>query len=270
MSTTDLSQESEGVVNRTVVIDAFVEQCTRPLQGYATVAVDVIRASTTAVTAVSLGRQCFPVPSLDAALKLKQRMPDALLAGETGGDMPKGFDITNSPSDIAARNDIARRMILLSSSGTRLMDRLATNGSAYVACFRNQEATARYLAAHHKRVAVFGAVTRGDFREEDQMCCAWIAEALMASGFRAEDDRTLHLIQQWSGAPPDAFLPSKSVKYLRDTGQERDLGFVLSHFNDLNAAFALRRGGIVKISRPEAQSFPRQDPLLEQDAISNS
>lgn len=250
---------------QTVLIDSSLENG-RPLDGYAAVAIDVIRASTTAITAVALGRRCFPVSSLDAALALKRNMPDALLAGEIGGSMPYGFDMNNSPSAVAACSDIVRPLILLSTSGTRLMERLERNGPAYVACFRNYLFTAQYLAENYARVAIIGAVSRSEFRDEDQMCCAWIAEALADCGFQPEDENTRRLIARWSGAPCDAFLGSKSVQYLRDTGQEEDLEFVLSHFNDLNAAFPVHRSEIIVVSErglPELNSRDVEPQAIE-------
>ena len=55
---------------KTVIIDCFPESVEAYQNGYAIVAVDVIRATTTAVTGVALGRKCFPVPSLEAAVPL--------------------------------------------------------------------------------------------------------------------------------------------------------------------------------------------------------
>ena len=51
---------------------------------------------------------------------------------------------------------------------------------------RNRRAVAAHLAAAHARVTLLGAATGGEFREEDQLCCAWIAEAMVASGFVVE------------------------------------------------------------------------------------
>ena len=51
-------------MRKTVVIDCFPESMETYRDGYAIVAVDVIRATTTAVTSVALGRKCFPAPTL--------------------------------------------------------------------------------------------------------------------------------------------------------------------------------------------------------------
>ena len=49
-----------------VVIDCFPESVARYRSGYAVVAIDVVRATTTAITAVAMGRRCFAVPTIAA------------------------------------------------------------------------------------------------------------------------------------------------------------------------------------------------------------
>ena len=56
--------------------------------GWTVVGIDVIRATTTAVTAVAAGRRCFPVASLEEAVPLAARLANPLLVGELGGNRP--------------------------------------------------------------------------------------------------------------------------------------------------------------------------------------
>ena len=232
-------------MERFVVIDCFPESAAHYLGGHAVVVVDVIRATTTAVTAVALGRRCLPVPSLEAAWRLRRRLPNALLVGELAGMKPHGFAINNSPAEVAMRTDIARPMILLSSSGTRLMHAACGSQTAYVACFRNAASLAIHLAGRHDRVAIIGAGSRGEFRKEDQICCAWIAADLMRAGYRTADSRTTGVVERWGDAPATACANGKSAAYLRDSGQRRDLDFILAHVNDLEEIFWLDGAEVV-------------------------
>jgi 2-phosphosulfolactate phosphatase len=224
------------VNGRTVSIRGFVDEPSGYEAGRALVAVDVIRATTTAVTAVSMGRACYVVPTVQSAFETASRLPNALLSGEQGGTMPAGFDLTNSPAQLAARSDVSRPLVLLSSSGTRLMCAISRSAAAYFACFRNYSATIGHLAHNHDAVILIGAGTHGCPREEDQMCCAWIAEGLIQAGFAPEDHITRRLVQRWRAAPHDAFLASQSVAYLRSSGQLQDLDFILGHFDDVHTA----------------------------------
>ena len=218
----------------------------------AVVAIDVIRAATTVVTAVALGRRCFPAPSVDAALRLRDRLGDVLLAGEERGVKPTGFAVDNSPAALAARADVTRPLVLLSSSGTKLMHALRSTPAAYVACFRNAAAVARHLAGRHPRVVLIAATSRGEFREEDQICTAWIARALMQAGHRVEDQLTADVIERWGDTPASGCARGRSAEFLRRSGQHADLDFVLGHVNDLDTVFAVRNEEVVELLPPFA------------------
>jgi 2-phosphosulfolactate phosphatase len=237
-------------MGNTVVIDAFPQNAARYLRGYAVVAVDVVRATTTAITAAAAGRRCFPVPTMNAALQLAARLKDPLLAGEQRGIMPPGFHLNNSPAQVAGRSDSERPLILLSSSGTRLCHEAAQSDAAFLACLRNYISAARHLATRFSAVALIGAGSHDEFREEDQMCCAWIAECLLDLGYLA-DGNTLEIVRRWSNKPADAWIANKSASYLRTSGQLADLEFILEHVADLNAPFVLRNGEILTDEAPE-------------------
>lgn len=232
-------------MRQTVVIDSFPESVSRYRDGYAVVAVDVVRATTTAITAAVCGHRCFPVATVDRAVKLATKLENPLLAGEEQGIMPLGFDLNNSPTELLALSDFARSVVLLSSSGTKLCDEASKCKTAFVACLRNYRSTARHLMTNFPKVAIIGAGSRGEFREEDQMCCAWIAELLLVAGYRTKSQETLDLIKRWSDKPVDAWIGNKSAEYLRRTGQLADLKFIFRHVDDLDAAFVLRDGEVV-------------------------
>jgi len=234
-------------MRRSVVIDCSPENAHRYRSGWAIVAVDVIRATTTAVTAVANGRRCFPAPTVEAAFSLAKHLENPLVAGETSGKMPRDFDLNNSPADVAFRTDVHRPLVLVSSSGTKLIHNASGCKGLYLACFRNYSAVASYLAEHHPRVAIIGAGSRGEFREEDQICCAWIAAQLINQGYAAEDQNTATVVRRWTHAPAKACLCSHSVDYLLRTGQLADLDYILSHVDDLDAVFAVRDGEVVMV-----------------------
>jgi 2-phosphosulfolactate phosphatase len=160
--------------------------------------------------------------------------------------MPYGFDLNNSPADLEYRTDIHRPMILLSTTGTRVICGTQESQATYVACLRNYKAQAAHLIAYHSMIAVIGAGSRNEFREEDQLCCAWIAELLLAAGYEPQDARTEAIIEQWSGAPINVITGGASADYLRKSGQTRDLDFILTHVNDLDEVYRFEYGQIVK------------------------
>jgi len=247
-------------VQKTVVIDYLPEAASRYRVGWAIVAVDVIRATTTAITAAAGGWRCFPAPTIEAALALAEEFDDPLLAGESGGRIPAGFEIDNSPSLLAGRRDTHRPLVLVSSSGTKVIHQAAGCDALYLSCFRSYSTLPDYLAGRHARVAIIGAGSLGEFREEDQACCAWIAAGLLSRGYLAQNAETGALASHWSDKTPEACLCSKSVSFLKRTNRTPDLDFIFGHIDDLPGVFAVRNGE-VRIIRQE-ESLAR-DPANE-------
>ncbi len=236
-------------MKKSVVIDCLPESVRRYRAGWAIVAVDVIRATTTAITSVATGRRCFPSPTIEAALTLAQKFKDPVLAGESSGTIPAGFEMDNSPAQLSGRSDTHRPLVLVSSSGTRVIHEAAACEAVYLSCFRNYSVLASYLSERHPRVAVIGAGSKGEFREEDQLCCAWIAAALISKGYLPEDPRTASLVDRWQDAPPSACLSSHSVDFLKRTGRLNDLNFILTHIDDLHAVFTVKKGEVKMVSQ---------------------
>lgn len=215
------------------VIDALPESAARYRDTHALVAVDVFRATTVIVTALAGGHPVHPVGSLAEARNTADRLRGALLAGEQAGVMPPGFDFDNSP--VAAERAPGRSpVVLLTSAGTLLLTNCRGASATYVACLRNFSATALALIGM-RRVALIGAGTRGRPRDEDQMVCAWIGDLLQSAGFRAEDACTAEEVARWRGADPRVLRDGPSAAFLRDSGQEHDLEWVLAHVDDVDA-----------------------------------
>jgi 2-phosphosulfolactate phosphatase len=238
-----------SVSARTVVIECAAQRpLARPLQygpSHAAVVIDVIRATTTAITSVASGRRCFVARNVDDARALAETLVDPILAGEVGGVTPEDFELRNSPAVVAALPDVHRPLVLLSTSGTPLMTAFAPN-TTYVASLRNYTAQSRHLVSNHPQVAVVGAGSRGTFRDEDALCCAWVARALVDSGYRPVGE-TEALVERWRDASAEDILASASVEYLRRSGQLDDLEFVLDHIDDLDTVFAVEGQEIVAV-----------------------
>jgi 2-phosphosulfolactate phosphatase len=236
-------------MKRLVSIACFPESVDRYRSSHAIVAIDVIRATTTATTALQRGRRVFPARTADEAAIVASRLENALLVGELGGNMPVGFDATNSPDEMSRRTDTHRPMVLVSSSGTQLVMNAVGSEGVYLACLRNYSAVARLLASRHARVAVIGAGTRGQFRREDQIGCALVAKGLVAAGFVPEDEPTENYLGRWADRAMfdllDVVGSGKSAQYLRTSGQDADLEFVLSHVDDLDLVPRLVDGELV-------------------------
>jgi 2-phosphosulfolactate phosphatase len=210
----------------------------RTIAGRALAVIDVIRATTTAITAVECGLRCFPVASLPEAERLAAELENPILAGEVAGIRPDGFEVNNSPVSMVAAEGSGRPVILLSTGGSPLMREATTLGPVELACFRNLTAVAARLARREEDVTLLARTTRGEFRVEDQMCGAWIAERLTMHGLDPLPEAE-RLIDRWHGVPVDELEHAASVGYLRRSGQMADWAFIRSHIDDLSGGFVL-------------------------------
>src|SRR5260370_40265321 len=236
------------MMQKSVVIDYLPESARRYRSGWAIVAVAAIRASAPAIPAPATWRRCFPAPTGDAALVVAQGLYNPLLAGDSNAEKIVVFEMENSPAQLANRSDTQRPLILVSSSGTKVIHEAAGCEAIYLGCFRNHSVLAGYLTEPHPRVAVIRPGSKGEFREEDQICCAWIAAGLMSRGHLPGSPQTAEIVSRWRDAPPRACLRSRRVDFLRRTSQLRDLDFILAHIDDLRDVFEVRDGEVKMVS----------------------
>lgn len=242
----------------TVLVDSLPESAARYVDDWTLVIVDVIRFSTTAATALAMGRTVYPARSSDQAFAIAEGISEPLLAGELGGNVPYGFDMANSPVQVTALRQVPcgsftspeRPLVLVSSSGAQLLMNSLEASDVYVGCLRNVTALAEYVATRHNRIAVLGAGTRGAFRREDQLGCAWIAERLCEKGFEPGSEETSDLVRKWHGASPATIRDGRSADYLKRTGQVHDLEFVLHYRDDLSVVPKMASdGSMIDVAR---------------------
>jgi len=83
------------------------------------VVIDVLRASTTIVTALAHGAAAVaPRRSIEEALAAAADRPGAVLGGERGGVMIAGFDLGNSPLEYAPDRVAGRPVVITTTNGT--------------------------------------------------------------------------------------------------------------------------------------------------------
>jgi 2-phosphosulfolactate phosphatase len=159
------------------------ELATASLGGTAAVVVDVVRASTTIVTALANGaRAVIPVATPEEARARGRAWADGpvLLGGERGGEPPPGFDCGNSPAEYARERVEGRTVLLTTTNGTRAL--LAVRGARRVAVggFVNATAAARWAAAEAGDVCLVCAGERGRFCLEDAVCAGLLVARIEA------------------------------------------------------------------------------------------
>ncbi len=125
----------------------------RDLRKTTCVVFDVLRATSTMVTALAHGAESFiPVAEISEALVIKTGNPDVLLAGERNGlrissDLTGGvaFDLGNSPREFCSDIVLGKSICMTTTNGTRALHACAAACSVVVGSFLNMGATADFL-----------------------------------------------------------------------------------------------------------------------------
>jgi 2-phosphosulfolactate phosphatase len=108
------------------------------------VVVDVIRATTTLCVLFEYGcRRVLVARDIASARGAHAQAHDtALLAGEVGGAMPAGFDLGNSPRQIAEYELRRREVLFATTNGTRALHACQGGGAIFAGALRNASAVA--------------------------------------------------------------------------------------------------------------------------------
>ncbi len=147
----------------------------------AVVAIDVIRAFTTAAYAFAAGASDIILADTVAeALVLRQQMPGAWVMGELEGLPVAGFDFNNSPSELVGVNLAGRRLIQRTSAGTQGIIRSHQADLLLGASFVCAAATVRYLKkqAPDKLTFVITGMIYDRDGAEDRACADYLTALL--------------------------------------------------------------------------------------------
>lgn len=152
-----------------------------PLAGVTAIVLDVVRASTTIVTALAGGaRAVVPVSSPEEARAFARRghARPVLVGGERGGAPPPGFDCGNSPAEYTPDRVRERTVVFTTTNGTRALLALAGARRIAVAGFVNAAAVVRWAAAEPGDVLLVCSGERGRFCLEDAVCAGLLVSRL--------------------------------------------------------------------------------------------
>ena len=149
------------------------------LAGATALVIDVLRASTSIVTALANGcAGVVPVAEPDEARRRAAAMPGALVAGERKGDPLEGFDLGNSPLEFTRERVGGRMVFLTTTNGTGALLAARSASAIGVAAFVNAVAAAEWALAAGRDLVIACAGDAGRRSLEDEVCAGLIAESV--------------------------------------------------------------------------------------------
>lgn len=198
------------------------------LRGRVVVVVDILRATSSMVTAFAHGiRKIIPVSELDECRAYGRQ--GYLTAAERDGKMAAGFDLGNSPFSYMGEQIRGRTLAMTTTNGTHAIRLSRAADQVIIGAFLNLSSVAAYLRAQQKNVLVVCAGWKGKFNLEDTLFAGALAQQLL-DAFAPENDATLAAAHLYETAKNDwyGFLSQSShVQRLQKLDLAKDIAYCL-------------------------------------------
>ncbi|MEX2600046.1 MAG: 2-phosphosulfolactate phosphatase [Balneolaceae bacterium] len=150
-------------------VQTFHEEAVR---GKTVVITDVLRASSTIVTAIANGAKgVIPVGDMGEASKISQNVDsdNYLLCGEKDGIKIEGYDLGNSPLEYTPERIGGKTLILNTTNGTKAIKKSLTAETIYIAAFLNLDAVVQRLQESDREIIIVCSGWRGRLSLEDML-----------------------------------------------------------------------------------------------------
>ncbi|UYZ63287.1 2-phosphosulfolactate phosphatase [Hymenobacter weizhouensis] len=231
-----MSPDDAGRVRRAPTSGPTFDTCFTPellplydLRGRVAVVVDVLRATSSIVTALAQDVTHL-VPVSEVAECRALAAEGYLTAAERDGRQAEGVDLGNSPFGYldGAVPVRGRAVAITTTNGTRALHLSAAADAVLVGAFLNLGAVAARLRQLNQDVVVVCAGWKGKFCLEDTLFAGALAQRLADAFDPSASDATLAALDLWHAARPDVagyLLKSSHVRRLNSLEAHKDMAF---------------------------------------------
>jgi 2-phosphosulfolactate phosphatase len=151
------------------------------VEGRTVVVIDVLRASSTIITALANGaRSVIPVADMDQAGKIAMNLDPStyLLGGERDGHRIDGYHLGNSPLEYTADVVQDKTIILNTSNGTRALWNAREARHLIVGSFLNADRVVQFIREAGLDLTIICAGTHNRVTLDDTLCAGLILHRL--------------------------------------------------------------------------------------------
>jgi 2-phosphosulfolactate phosphatase len=151
--------------------------------GKTTVVIDVLRASSTIITALTNGaKEVVPVGTVEFAVKVSGGIfgGQTLLGGERNTKKIEGFALGNSPSEYTTEIVSGKSIVFYSTNGSRAIVKAKYSTNLFICSFNNLKTLAKYIKKLNEDVVVLCAGNNNFFSLEDSVCAGMLTSELIA------------------------------------------------------------------------------------------
>jgi 2-phosphosulfolactate phosphatase len=186
------------------------------LCGATVVVTDVLRATTTMISALANGAlEIIPTPDISTALRLKSELgAEVVLGGERGGVIIPGFHQGNSPREFTPEVIGGKRLVLCTTNGTVAMESCRGADQVVIGAFVNLGAVVQCVASI-PRLLIVCAGTDGQITGEDVLFAGALIERLQVGNASMElDDQAQIAVGWWQAAKQRISAGEPLAKFL--------------------------------------------------------
>lgn len=212
------------------VISSVNEARSDDLLNKTVIVIDVLRATSTIVTALSHG--CSGIMPVETVQQAKQlQLPGDLLGGERFCKKIAGFHYGNSPLEFMTPDIAGSRIILTTTNGTRAIQKSIRADYVLAGSLLNATACARKALELRRDIAIMCSGTQDEFSLEDGLCAGLIVrELLQEIGEASTDvnDLGIAMLHTYAAAEPELehiMFTCTNGRRLSRMGLESDVSF---------------------------------------------
>lgn len=150
------------------------------------IAIDVLRATTTMITALEYGvTSILPVTSVEDALDIFENSDQnsVFLGGERNNIKPMKFHFGNSPFEYQNKEVSNKKVIFTTTNGTKLLRTLQNFSKIYLGCYRNVESLVKHICIQSNdniNILVACAGSNDKFSFDDVLCAGAFVDAFQS------------------------------------------------------------------------------------------
>ncbi len=207
----------------------------RDTKGKVAVVIDVLRATSTIITALYNGcKEVIPMAEIEEAVNISKNYEKGtfILGGERNSEKIEGFHLANSPWEYSREQVADKTVLLTTTNGTRAITKVTDAKEVILASFINISAICDYIAAAGQDVVIICAGTLGRFSTDDILAAGAIIYGLHNKRVSLETDdlgMTAEFMYRHNRNDLHGIL-SKSLHYsrLKELGLQKDLDYCLT------------------------------------------
>ncbi len=189
------------------------------LSGRTVVVIDVLRASSTIIYALSQGaREVIPVANRGEAGRMASTLDPAsyVLGGERGGKQIEGYHLGNSPLEYTAGRVADKTVILSTTNGTPAIQASVEAAELLVGGFVNAHAVAQAVRDAGNDVTIICAGWENRVSLEDTLCAGFLVDLLLGGASPANLSDTAYMaLWQYRHDQQDLSIPISRCNHAR-------------------------------------------------------